>query len=274
MQHRCCSPWQGAYAARLVHHDDLITLHRDDGAETCHLAPARWTARFVAEITGFQAPACPPPLLWIPSSYIYLSLARITSSSSHRYAPPFRTSSSTISSASFCAPSFVYDRNNPVRVHFSRTSYRGARRCASIRVGRHDTTLYGLKYRTFARRECLLSRIVSAMRRNFSPASEKTFARFTCRAEPGDLRHLGSTTLIRARRRESGGNVRAVSRRIGGNGDGCTRGSEHSPGSFFAEHRGMKIAIENSRRSAFREVKNPFSIPRAIRGGLSPSQYA
>lgn len=44
------------HAARLVHHDDLITLHPDDGAETCHLAPARWTARFVAEITGFQAP--------------------------------------------------------------------------------------------------------------------------------------------------------------------------------------------------------------------------
>lgn len=60
LQHRCCCPWQGAHAARLVHHDDLITLHRDDGAETCHLAPARWTARFVAEITGFQAPACPP----------------------------------------------------------------------------------------------------------------------------------------------------------------------------------------------------------------------
>lgn len=44
------------HAARLVHHDDLITLHPDDDAETCHLAPARWTARFVAEITGFQAP--------------------------------------------------------------------------------------------------------------------------------------------------------------------------------------------------------------------------
>lgn len=45
--------------------------------------------------------------------------------------PPCRATCRWLSStfaASFCVPSFVYDRNDPVRVHFSRTPYRGKRR--------------------------------------------------------------------------------------------------------------------------------------------------
>lgn len=62
------SPRCKVHAARLVHHDDLITLRPDDGAETCHLTLARWTARFVAEITRFQALANSPSLLFVPPS--------------------------------------------------------------------------------------------------------------------------------------------------------------------------------------------------------------
>lgn len=65
------------HAAWLVHHDDLITLHPDDGAETCHLVPARWTARFVAEITGFQAPQSPPLHPLVPLVHPLLHLLSV-----------------------------------------------------------------------------------------------------------------------------------------------------------------------------------------------------
>lgn len=125
------SPCCKVHAARLVHHDDLITLRPDDGAETCHLTLARWTARFVAEITRFQALANSPSLLFVPPPSLSLSFF---SSSLQCYCLLFDIryfqisswSSSTVAAA-FCAPSIVYDRNDPIRVHFSRTPYEAPR---------------------------------------------------------------------------------------------------------------------------------------------------
>jgi len=81
LQHCCSSLLQGARSGVRSSRRSNNPLPRR-WRETCHLTPARWTARFVAEITGFQAPANSPPLFFdrlslLLSLFLSLSLSRL-----------------------------------------------------------------------------------------------------------------------------------------------------------------------------------------------------